>query len=160
RGPDRARRRADGDLPMAAWAGRPRATAADRRAGSGAGRGPPGPCRGRAGDRHADARSPHAHRAHRRHRRVAPLFPNGFEVTLNTYGGSVVSVDQVSQAVQGYLARVGVRARIKHFEDVGQYLAQLRAGKLDGLILQSWGNNSVFDADALYYFFFSGSISW
>jgi peptide/nickel transport system substrate-binding protein len=80
--------------------------------------------------------------------------PNGFEVPLNTYGGSVVSVDQVSQAVQGYLGRVGVRARIKHFEDIGQYLAQLRAGKLDGLVLQSWGNNSVFDADALYYIFF------
>jgi peptide/nickel transport system substrate-binding protein len=80
--------------------------------------------------------------------------PNGFEMTLNTYAGSVVSVEQVAQAVQGYLGRIGVRARIKHFEDVGQYLAQLRAGKLDGSVLQSWGHNSVFDADALYYIFF------
>ncbi len=80
--------------------------------------------------------------------------PGGFEVALKTYGGSVVSVEQVAQAIQGYLGRIGVRARIRHFEDVGQYLAQLRAGKLDGLVLQSWGFNSVFDADALYYIFF------
>jgi peptide/nickel transport system substrate-binding protein len=80
--------------------------------------------------------------------------PNGFEVALNTYAGSVVSVEQVAQAIQGYLGRVGVRARIKHFEDVGQYLGQLRAGKMEGAVLQSWGFNSVFDADALYYIFF------
>lgn len=81
-------------------------------------------------------------------------YPNGFEIPMNTYAGSIVSVEQVSQAVQGYLARVGVRAKIKHFEDVGQYLAQLRAGKLEGTVLQSWGYNSVFDADSLYYIFF------
>ncbi len=81
-------------------------------------------------------------------------YPQGFETTLNTYAGSIVSVEQVAQAVQGYLGRVGIRAKIRHFEDVGQYLAQLRAGKLEGTVLQSWGYNSVFDADALYYIFF------
>ncbi|MGH7264727.1 MAG: ABC transporter substrate-binding protein [Candidatus Rokuibacteriota bacterium] len=81
-------------------------------------------------------------------------YPNGFEITMNTYAGSIVSVEQVSQAVQGYLGRVGIRARIKHFEDVGQYLAQLRAGKMEGTVLQSWGYGSMFDADALYYIFF------
>jgi peptide/nickel transport system substrate-binding protein len=80
--------------------------------------------------------------------------PNGFEMTMNTYSGSIVSVEQVAQAVQGYLGRVGVRAKIKHFEDVGQYTAQLRAGKMEGTVLASWGFGSVFDADALYYIFF------
>jgi peptide/nickel transport system substrate-binding protein len=80
--------------------------------------------------------------------------PSGFEMTMNTYSGSIVSVEQVAQAVQGYLGRVGVRAKIKHFEDVGQYTAQLRAGKMEGTVLASWGFGSVFDADALYYIFF------
>jgi peptide/nickel transport system substrate-binding protein len=81
-------------------------------------------------------------------------YPNGFEMTMNTYSGSIVSVEQVAQAVQGYLGRVGIRAKIKHFEDVGQYTAQLRAGKMEGTVLASWGFGSVFDADALYYIFF------
>lgn len=81
-------------------------------------------------------------------------YPNGFEITMNTYSGSIVSVEQVAQAVQGYLGRIGVRAKIKHFEDVGQYTAQLRAGKMEGTVLQSWGYGSVFDADALYRLFF------
>lgn len=81
-------------------------------------------------------------------------FPNGFEVTLNTYAGSIVNVEQVAQAVMGYLSQVGARARVKHFADVGQYLANFRGSKLDGMTLASWGYNSVFDSDALYYIHF------
>jgi peptide/nickel transport system substrate-binding protein len=77
--------------------------------------------------------------------------PQGFEVTLNTYGGSIVNVEQVSQAIQGYLGNVGVRTKIRHFADVGQYLSNFRGSKLDGITLASWGYNSVFDADAIYY---------
>jgi peptide/nickel transport system substrate-binding protein len=78
-------------------------------------------------------------------------YPNGFEVTLNTYTGSIVSVDQVAQAVMGYLTQVGVRPKLRHFADVGQYLAAFRGAKLDGITMASWGYNSVFDSDAIYY---------
>jgi len=81
-------------------------------------------------------------------------YPNGFEITLNSYAGSIVNVDQVAQAVQGYLGRVGIRVKPRHFADVGQYLANFRGSKLDGIIMASWGNNSVFDSDALYYIHF------
>ena len=81
-------------------------------------------------------------------------YPSGFDITLNTYTGSIVSVEQVAQAVMGYLANVGVRVKLHHFADVGQYLATFRAGKLDGITMASWGYNSVFDSDALYYIHF------
>lgn len=81
-------------------------------------------------------------------------FPNGFEVTLNTYTGSVVNVEQVAQAVMGYLSRVWIRIKPRHFADVGQYLANFRTSKLDGVTLASWGYNSVFDSDAIYYIHF------
>ncbi|HEU5323738.1 MAG TPA: ABC transporter substrate-binding protein, partial [Methylomirabilota bacterium] len=78
-------------------------------------------------------------------------YPSGFEIALNTYAGSIVNVDQVAQAVMGYLANVGIRARLRHFADVGQYLASFRGSRLDGITLLSWGYNSVFDSDAIYY---------
>ena len=81
-------------------------------------------------------------------------FPNGFEITLNTYAGSVVNVEQVGQAVMGYLSRVGIKVRPRHFADVGQYLATFRGSKLDGITMHSWGYNSVFDSDAVYYIHF------
>ncbi len=81
-------------------------------------------------------------------------YPNGFEVTLNTYGGSIMNVEQVSQVIMGYLGRVGVRVKLRHFADVGQYLANFRGAKLDGMTLASWGYNSVFDADAIFHIHF------
>lgn len=78
-------------------------------------------------------------------------YPKGFEVSLTTYAGSIVNTEQVAQAVQGYLANVGVRTKIRHFADVGQYLGNFRGSKLDGITMASWGYNSVFDADAIYY---------
>lgn len=81
-------------------------------------------------------------------------FPNGFEVTLNTYAGSIVSVDQVAQATMGYLAKVGIKIKPRHFADVGQYLANFRGSKLDGMTMASWGYNSVFDSDFIYYIHF------
>ena len=81
-------------------------------------------------------------------------FPNGFEVTMNTYAGSIVNVDQVAQATMGYLGKVGIRVKLRHFADVGQYLANFRGSKLDGMTMASWGYNSVFDSDFIYYIHF------
>ena len=78
-------------------------------------------------------------------------FPNGFEVAMHTYAGSIVSVDQVAQATMGYLSKVGIKIKPHHFADVGQYLANFRGSKLDGITMLSWGYNSVFDSDAIYY---------
>lgn len=77
--------------------------------------------------------------------------PGGFEITLNTYGGSIVNVEQVAQAVMGYLSNVGIKTKLRHFADVGQYLAAFRGSKLEGITLASWGYGSVFDSDAIYY---------
>ena len=81
-------------------------------------------------------------------------YPSGLDLTLNTYAGSIVNVDQVAQAIMGYLGQVGVRVKPRHFADVGQYLANFRGSKLDGMTLASWGYNSVFDTDAIYYIHF------
>ncbi len=81
-------------------------------------------------------------------------FPNGFEITLNTYAGSIVNVDQVAQTVMGYLGNVGVKAKLRFFADIGQFLANFRGSKLDGITMFSWGYNSVFDSDFIYYIHF------
>ncbi len=81
-------------------------------------------------------------------------FAQGLELALNTYAGSIVNVEQVAQVIQGYLAQVGVRTKVRHFADVGQYLANFRGSKLDGITFASWGYNSVFDTDAIYYIHF------
>ncbi len=78
-------------------------------------------------------------------------YPSGFEIALNTYSGSIVNVEQVAQAAMGYLGQAGIRVKPRHFADVGQYLANFRGSKLDGITMASWGYNSVFDSDAIFY---------
>ncbi len=78
-------------------------------------------------------------------------YPNGFEVTLNTYGGSITSVDQMADAITGYLGKVGIKVKRRHIEDVGLWTSSNKEGKLEGMLYYSWGSNSIFDADALLY---------
>jgi len=77
-------------------------------------------------------------------------FPNGFEITLNTFSGNAVAVKEVGQAIQGYLSAVGIKANIKHFADAGQFSKDLAAGKLVGIHLQSAGSYGLFDLQGLY----------
>jgi peptide/nickel transport system substrate-binding protein len=78
-------------------------------------------------------------------------YPNGFEVVMNTYSGSITSVDQMADAITGYLGKVGIKAKRRHIEDVGLWTKSSREGKLEGMLYYSWGSNSIFDADALLY---------
>jgi peptide/nickel transport system substrate-binding protein len=81
-------------------------------------------------------------------------YPNGIDVSLTTYSGSIVNVDQVAQVAMNQLAQAGVRTKLRHFADVGQYLASFRGSKLDGITMASWGYSSIFDSDAIYYIHF------
>ena len=78
-------------------------------------------------------------------------YPNGFEMTLNTYSGTITSMDQMADAVTGYLAKVGIKLKRRHIEDVGMWTSSSKEGKLEGLQYYSWGSNSIFDADAIMY---------
>ncbi len=78
-------------------------------------------------------------------------YPNGFEMTLNTYSGTITSMDQMADAVTGYLAKVGITLKRRHIEDVGMWTSSSKEGKLEGLQYYSWGSNSIFDADAILY---------
>jgi peptide/nickel transport system substrate-binding protein len=78
-------------------------------------------------------------------------YPNGFEVTLNTYSGTITSVDQMADAITGYLAKVGIKAKRRHIEDVGTWTKSGQEGKMEGMQYYSWGSNSIFDADAIVY---------
>ncbi len=78
-------------------------------------------------------------------------YPNGFEITLNTYSGTITSMDQMADAVSGYLAKVGIKVKRRHIEDVGTWTTSGKEGKLEGVQYYSWGSNSIFDADALLY---------
>ncbi len=77
-------------------------------------------------------------------------YPNGIEITLNTFSGNAVAVKEVGQAIQGYLSVVGIKANIKHFADAGQFSKDLAAGKLVGIHLQSAGSYGLFDLQGLY----------
>jgi peptide/nickel transport system substrate-binding protein len=70
---------------------------------------------------------------------------------MNTYSGSITSVDQMADAISGYLAKVGIKVKRRHIEDVGTWTKSGREGKLEGMLYYSWGSNSIFDADALLY---------
>ena len=78
-------------------------------------------------------------------------YPNGFEMTLNTYSGTITSMDQMADAGTGYLAKVGIKLKRRHIEDVGLWTSSSKEGKLEGLQYYSWGSNSIFDADAIMY---------
>ncbi|GIX46742.1 MAG: ABC transporter substrate-binding protein [Candidatus Tectimicrobiota bacterium] len=78
-------------------------------------------------------------------------YPDGFHTVLNSYSGSVVNVRQVVEAIMGYLEAVGIKTENRHFEDVGTWIRTMRAGKLNGIGLASWGSGAVFDADALLW---------
>jgi len=78
-------------------------------------------------------------------------YPSGFEITLNTYSGTITSMDQMADAVTGYLAKVGIKVKRRHIEDVGMWTTSGKEGKLEGIQYYSWGSNSIFDADAILY---------
>lgn len=75
----------------------------------------------------------------------------GFEIELVSYSGSAMSVNQVADAISGYLAAIGIRTRRRHFENTGQWLAYERGGKAGGITLYSWGSLSIFDADTILH---------
>lgn len=75
----------------------------------------------------------------------------GFEIEFVTYSGSAMSVNQIADAISGYLAAIGIRTRRRHFDNAGQWLAYERGGKAGGITLYSWGSLSIFDADTLLY---------
>jgi peptide/nickel transport system substrate-binding protein len=78
-------------------------------------------------------------------------YADGLQLNLHTYSGSIVSQRQVTDAIRGYLAQVGIRTDNKHFDDVGTFASQQQAGKLNDLALGSWGSYSIFDADMLLH---------
>jgi peptide/nickel transport system substrate-binding protein len=78
-------------------------------------------------------------------------YASGFDITFNTYSGTITSVDQMADAITGYLAKVGIKAKRRHIEDVGTWTKSGQEGKMEGIQYYSWGSNSIFDADAILY---------
>lgn len=78
-------------------------------------------------------------------------YPNGLKLSFSTYSGSIVAAKQVGDAVDGYLAKVGIQTERQHIEDIGYWGNLERSGKLKDLYLGSWGSWSVFDADMILY---------
>jgi peptide/nickel transport system substrate-binding protein len=78
-------------------------------------------------------------------------YASGLRLNLHTYGGSIMCQRQVTDAIRGYLAQVGIRTDTQHFEDVNTFASYQQAGKLNDLVLGSWGSYSIFDADLLLH---------
>jgi peptide/nickel transport system substrate-binding protein len=75
----------------------------------------------------------------------------GLRLNLHTYGGSIMCQRQVTEAIMGYLGQVGISTDNQHFEDVNTFASRQQAGKLNDLVLGSWGSYSIFDADMLLH---------
>jgi peptide/nickel transport system substrate-binding protein len=78
-------------------------------------------------------------------------YADGLRLHLHTYGGSIISQRRVAGAVMGYLAQVGIQIDNRHFDDVNTFASHQQAGKLNDLVLGSWGSYSIFDADMLLH---------
>ncbi len=78
-------------------------------------------------------------------------YGGGMKLDFMTYSGSIIASRQVGDAVQGYLARVGIQTNRQHIEDIGLSSNLERTGKLKDIYLASWGSWSVFDADMILY---------
>jgi peptide/nickel transport system substrate-binding protein len=78
-------------------------------------------------------------------------YAHGLQLHLHTYGGSIMSQPRVTEAIRGYLGQVGIRTDNHYFEDVNTFASYQQAGKLNDLVLGSWGSYSIFDADMLLH---------
>jgi peptide/nickel transport system substrate-binding protein len=78
-------------------------------------------------------------------------YAEGVRLNLHTYGGSIMGQRQVTEAIMGYLAQVGIGTANHHFEDVNTFASAQQAGKLNDLVLGSWGSYAIFDADLLLH---------
>ena len=84
-------------------------------------------------------------------------YAEGLRVNLHTYGGIIMCQRQVTEAIMGYLAQVAIGTENQHFEDVNTFASYQQAGKLNDLVLGSWGSYAIFDADMLLHPLFHSS---
>lgn len=87
-------------------------------------------------------------------------YPNGFEVRYISQYFQTPGQKQVAQAIASDLARIGVRVKIHHYEDMGPVVTMIRESKAGPMFQMSWGSFSVFDADALLYDMFHCNSVW
>ncbi len=80
-------------------------------------------------------------------------YPDGFEMDQWIYADP-----EMNLAVQGYLAKVGIKTKIHDYQANSGELTNLRrAGRVSGMGQFNWGSYNVFDADALLYTWFHSS---
>jgi peptide/nickel transport system substrate-binding protein len=75
-------------------------------------------------------------------------FAAGFNLTIHDWKGSFDACELVSEAIQGYLAKINIKAKIHHWPGFAQYGPAARAGKTDGLYVSSWTGGGVNDMDS------------
>jgi peptide/nickel transport system substrate-binding protein len=78
-------------------------------------------------------------------------FTDGFEVPLNFSPAIMQGSEHLAAGIMDSLSKVGVKTKIRRFDDADEFTSQSRQGKLEGLSLLAWGNGASFDADAIYY---------
>jgi peptide/nickel transport system substrate-binding protein len=80
-------------------------------------------------------------------------FGSGFETNLYLYADIAIS-----EAIQAYLADVGIKASLKDYRtDSGALTVLRRGGKIDALASLHWGTTTVLDADQQLYPWFHSS---
>ena len=71
-------------------------------------------------------------------------YPNGFETELLSYSsprGYNPAGAELAVAIQGYLAKVGVKANIRK-QEMGAFLAEIRSGKYQNMFTVGWSGDN------------------
>ena len=77
-------------------------------------------------------------------------YPDGFNVDLFGYRD-----EQVAQAIQGYLAEVGIETDLQWFGGQYDVVSQRQAAGELPMFFGSWGSSSIYDASAILDIFFA-----
>ena len=78
---------------------------------------------------------------------------SGFETNLYLYADVAIA-----EALQGYLAEIGIKATLKDYRTNSGALTEIRrGGKIDALASLHWGTSTVLDADQQLYPWFHSS---
>ncbi|RLA91959.1 MAG: ABC transporter substrate-binding protein [Deltaproteobacteria bacterium] len=80
-------------------------------------------------------------------------FPNGFSFTCHYTTANAIKVDEVMQAIQSQLAKVGVKMKLQKWSPVG-YMELIDGGRARPAFYLNWGSFGVFDGDAILFPFF------
>jgi peptide/nickel transport system substrate-binding protein len=80
-------------------------------------------------------------------------YAQGFDMTIHYTTANMIKGDEVCQAIQAYLGRVGIKVKLQKWSPTG-YMDIIKGGRAKPCFGLNWGSFGVFDGDAILTPFF------